>query len=368
MNEKATRRALLGTVGVGTLAATAGCLDALNDENGDDEANGGDDENGGSDDTNDDEQSDQPNESEDPEDEDDEIPDIDGGAIVFTYDDGPMEDYEQVFPVHQEFDAPASTGIVTEWVGREDFQDTDWMDIEHIEELEEAGWEIMSHTTAHTALGSFELVEDVDPDDTRVYPEQRNHGFHGGYEIEVTDGENSVRRQLVDSGEDDVGIYLEFDEPVGESFAAGETVERYPEDLMHEFLGDSKEQLEEWGFEVDTLLAPYDIVDEWTISIAEEYYDGISNVDPTSMINDMETFDPFETKRDYFIEFTSPENTRRKIEEIAMQEAIGVVGAHAFKDEVTEERIRETLEWVEEYDLEVVTFRDAIRATAGDSA
>ncbi|TYL39513.1 polysaccharide deacetylase [Natronococcus pandeyae] len=368
MNEKATRRALLGTVGAGTLAATAGCLDALNDENGDDEANGGDDENGGNGDTDDDGQSDQANESEDPDDEADEIPDIDGGAVVFTYDDGPMEDYQQAFPVHQEFDAPASTGIVTEWVGREDFQDTDWMDIEYIEELEEAGWEIMSHTTAHTALGSFELVEDVDPDDSRVYPEQRNHGFHGGYEIEVTDGENSVRRQLVDSGEDDVGIYLEFDEPIGESFAAGETVERYPEDLMHEFLGGSKDRLEQWGFEVDTLLAPYDVCDEWTIEIASEYYDGIANVHLDTMVNDLDSFDPFDTHRDYFIEFTGPEAVQAQLDEVANQEALGIVGAHTFKEEVTEEGIRETLEWVEERDLEVVTLRDAIRAAAGDSA
>ncbi|WP_306054424.1 polysaccharide deacetylase family protein [Natronococcus wangiae] len=356
MNANATRRALLGTVGSGTLAAVAGCLDELNG-NSSDGTDGGDDE-----------RSDQADESEDPGDETDEVPDVGGGAIVFTYDDGPIEDYEQAFSVHREFDAPASTGIVTEWVGREDFQDTDWMEIEQIEELEAAGWEIMSHTTAHTALGSFDLVEDVGPDDARVYPEQPHHAFHAGYDIEVTDGETSVRRQLVDSGEDDVGRYLEFDEPLGESFAAGETVERYPEDLMHEFLGDSKERLERWGFEVDTLLAPYDVCDEWTIGIAEEYYDGIPNADPTSMINDPEAFDPFETKRDYFVEFTSPENTRTKIEEIAAEEAIGVVGAHSFKAEVNEERIRETLEWVEAYDLEVVTFRDAIRATTGDSA
>ncbi|MFC4439734.1 MULTISPECIES: polysaccharide deacetylase family protein [Natrialbaceae] len=352
MNDKAARRALLGTVGAGTLALCAGCLDPRT---------GG---SGGEPIDDDEEPDDDTNESEDL----DEVPDIDGGAVVFTYDDGPIEDYEQAFPVHQEFDAPASTAIVTEWVGREDFLGTDWMDIEHLEELEEAGWEIMSHTTDHTGVASFELVEDVNPDDTRIYPERPHHGFHGGYDVEITDGENSVQQPIVDSGTDDVGNYLEFDEAIGESFAAGEAVERYPEDLMHEFLGNSKERLERWGFEIDTFLAPYDVCDEWTIGIAEEYYDGIANTSPTSIINDPETFDPFETKRDYFIEFTSPVNTRKMIEEIAMQEAIGVVGAHTFKEEVTEERIRETLEWVEEYDLEVVTFRDAIRATAADSA
>lgn len=365
MNEKATRRVLLGTIGAGTLGATAGCLDSLGGD-GDDESDE-DDGNG----SNGDDDADQPDESGETDEEQEEaedVPDIDGGAVVFTYDDGPLEDYEQAFPVHQEFDAPASAGIVTEWVGREDFNDNDWMDVEHLEELAEAGWEINSHTTAHTALGEFELVEDVEPDDVRVYPEERNHGFHLEYDIEVTDGETSVVRTVVASDSDEIGGYLEFDEPVGESFAAGETVERYPEELMHEFLGDSKAQLEEWGFEVDTLLAPYDVCDEWTIEFASEYYDGIANVNPGSMLNDREEFDPFDTHRDYFIEFTDPLDIQEQLDEVAAQNAIGIVGAHTFKDEVDEDGIREMLEWIEERDLTVVTLTDAITAAASESA
>lgn len=363
MNEKTTRRALLGGLGTGALGATAGCLESLN---------GGVDENGESgpstDDSNRSDGEEEPDEEAPSEPESEELPDIDGGAVVFTYDDGPMTDYEQAFPVHREFDAPASAGVVTEWVGREDFDGRDWMDVEHLEELAEAGWEINSHTTAHTALGQFELVEDVEPDDVRVYPEKRNHGFHHGYEIEVTDGENSAVRTVVDSDHDGIGAYLEFDEPVGESFDAGETVERYPEELMHEFLGDSKAQLEEWGFEADTLLAPYDICDEWTVEIAAEYYDGIANANPESMVNDRESFDPFDTNRDYFIEYADPENIQTQLDEVATQGAIGIVGAHSFKEEVDEEGIRTMLEWIEERDLTVVTLTDAFRAVAAESS
>ena len=345
----------MGVAGTGAIGLTAGCTDALT---------GG--ENGANDDgSSDDGGSDEDGEYED-EDELDDIPSLDGGAVAFVYDDGPIEDYEVAFPVHQEFDAPATAGIVSEWIGREDFNDTDWMDVDHLEELADAGWEISSHTTAHTALSAFELVEDVDPDDVRIYPEQRNHGFHLEYDIEVTDGEATVKRTVVDSGHDDVGGYLKFDEPVGESFVAGETVERYPEELMHEFLGASKEELEGLGFEIDTLLAPYDVVDERTIDLAGEYYDGISNVNPGSMVNDRREFDPFETNRAYFAENTTRETVQAGLDRVAEEEAVGVLGAHTFKEEVTEERIREVLEWVEERDLEVVTFRDAISATRND--
>ncbi|ELY47122.1 polysaccharide deacetylase family protein [Natronorubrum bangense] len=358
MSHESTRRRFIGVAGAGAIGLTAGCIDGLAGELG--TAN----------DTDEDGESTDPNgnESDGGSGESDDSPSIDGGAVVFVYDDGPIEDYEQAFPVHQEFDAPASTGIVTEWIGREEFNGTDWMAVNHLEELADAGWEISSHTTAHTALGAFELVADAGPDDVRIYPEQRNHGFHHGYDLEITDGNERVRRTVVDSDQDDVGGYLEFAEPLGTSFQAGETVERYPEDVMHEFLGGSKEELESLGFEVDTLLAPYDIVDERTVDIAREHYDGIANVQPGSMVNDPDTFDPFETRRDYFVEFTSREAVEAQLDQVAAEDALGILGAHTFKEEVTPERIRETLEWVVERDLEVLTLRDAIRATAGNGS
>ncbi|RQG95373.1 polysaccharide deacetylase family protein [Natrarchaeobius chitinivorans] len=381
MNHESTRRRFVVTVGAGSVGATAGCTgrfsgrnsNATDPDGGEETVDGGNANDRGDDETNDrgddgtsergdDATTDSSDESEETED----VPSVDGGAVVFVYDDGPIEDYEQAFPVHQEFDAPASVGIVTEWIGRTDFNDTDWMDDHHLEELAAAGWEISSHTTRHTALSAFELVEDAVEGDTRIYPEQRNHGFHHGHEIEVTDGEESVRRTIVDSDHDDVGVYLEFDDPLETSFRAGEAVERYPADVMHEFLGESKRELERMGFTVDTLLAPYDAVDEWTVEIAREYYDGIANARPGSMFNEPEGFDPLETRRDYFVEFTTPADVEADLDRVAEEEAIGVLGAHTFKAEVTADRIRETLEWVEKRDLEVLTFRDAIRAVDGD--
>jgi peptidoglycan/xylan/chitin deacetylase (PgdA/CDA1 family) len=161
------RRAALGAIGAGLLTGVGGYL--VFGESGGIGADGGTVENTSddSDDTtpSDDDGSEADN-SGDPEKQPG--PEIDGGAIVFTYDDGPMEDYEQAFPVHQEFEAPASTGIVTEWVGRDDYMGTDWMDVEYIRELQDDGWEIMSHTTAHTALGEIALTEDIAPEDTRI--------------------------------------------------------------------------------------------------------------------------------------------------------------------------------------------------------
>lgn len=284
----------------------------------------------------------------------------DNGAVVFVYDDGPVEDLTQAFPAHQEFDAPATTGIVSNWIGREDFMDNDWMDVDHLETLTDAGWELASHTTFHGALATADLVEDAEPTATRVYPSSPHHGYFRNRELEITDGDDAVRRTVVDAGEDAVGRYIELDEELGVSFAADETVERYPADVMDALLGDSKRELESLGFEIDTLLAPYDRFDEWALEFAEKYYDGIANARPKSRINEPDGFDPYWTRRDYFIEFTTPDAVERDLDVVAEKGVLGVLGAHTFKDEVDEEGIRRTLEWVDERDIEVLTLRDAI--------
>jgi peptidoglycan/xylan/chitin deacetylase (PgdA/CDA1 family) len=282
------------------------------------------------------------------------------GAVVFVYDDGPMQDYTQAFPVHREFDAPATTGIVTEWIGREGFMGDDWMDVEQLEELAEAGWEIASHTTEHTAVGTFELVEDAGPGDDRVYPDGIRHGYWEPRDLEITDGETAVTRTVLGWDEDAGGRYIELDEPLGVSFAAGEAVTRYPRDAMVEAIGESKRELERLGFEVDTFLAPYDVFDGWSMEFVSERYDGVANARHGSRVNEPNGFDPYRTRRDYFIEFTAREAVRRDLDEIAERGALGVIGAHTFKEEVTEDRIGETLEWIDERGIEVMTLRDAI--------
>lgn len=355
--EERSRRAVLG-IGAAALAGLAGCTtgNSVEETLGNREESEPDDAAADGETTDD-------GTTEDDEDEVVEPPE--GGAVVFVYDDGPLEDYTQAFPVHQEFDAPATTGIVSEWIGREDYMDAGCMDVEHLEELVDAGWEIASHTVEHTAVGSFELVENAAPEDDYVYPEEIRHGYHRGKELEITDDDRTVRRTVVDYGSDGVGRYIELDEPLGESFAAGETVVRYPEDQMHASLSESKRELERLGFEVDTLLAPYDNFDEYSMEFVGEYYDGVANAKHGSRINDREEFDPYRTCRDYFIEFTSRESVQRDLDEIAERGALGVFGAHAFKEEVSKERIRETLEWIDERDIEVMTLREAI-ARFGD--
>lgn len=133
---------------------------------------------------------------------------------------------------------------------------------------------------------------------------------------------------------------------------------------MEEALGESKRELESLGFEIDTFLAPYDSFDDYSREFAIDHYMGIANAEHGSRVNDPDGFDPFYTERDYFLEFTSLESVIADLDEIADRGALGVIGAHTFKDEVTEEGIYETLEWVDERDIAVMTLREAIERYA----
>lgn len=294
--------------------------------------------------------------------DDDERTEYDG-AITFIYDDGPVEDIELAFPAHERYDAPASVGIVSSWMHGDD---PDYMDIDEVRTLEEAGWEISCHTADHAAISSFELVEDVRPGQTRIYPEGRGqHGFTTDNPIEVTDGESLIRRTVVGSGTDETGRYLELDEAVDEAFAAGETIERYTESYVRGQLADSRADLSE--FEPTTFLAPHDVIDEYHADIVSDYYGGIFNANIGDPANEV-PFDPFETNRSYFAERVDRDTIYADLEAVAEADAYGVIGAHTYLEEVTRDRIEETLKWCDDLGLEVITFDEAIERFATPGA
>lgn len=284
------------------------------------------------------------------------------GAAVFVYDDGRTEDCTEVLPVHEEFGFPATSGVVSGRVGRKHY-----MDVEQLRALAEAGWEIASHTVSHTPVGQYELTGPTDPEDTELYASHTRHGHHEGTTLQVTDGDRSVRRTIKGLGEDDDGTrYIVLAEPVGASFESGETVVRSPPEFVEDVLAKSKRDLEAMGFRVDSLLAPYDAFDAYSMRFVPEYYDYVANARLGSAINRPDGFDPYETARDYYIEYTTAEAVEGVLDGIAETGALGVFGAHPAEEVVTQERVREVLEMVEARGIRVMTLREACRRFTAD--
>jgi peptidoglycan/xylan/chitin deacetylase (PgdA/CDA1 family) len=69
------------------------------------------------------------------------------GIVSFVFDDGFETDYSLALDVFREEGCPASTAVVTDWIGRPGYLSAD-----EIRALAASGWEIMSHTASHPNL------------------------------------------------------------------------------------------------------------------------------------------------------------------------------------------------------------------------
>lgn len=278
------------------------------------------------------------------------------GTIVFVYDDGPIEDYTQMLPAHRDFDAPATVGVVSNWIGRDGY-----MGVDHLKALADHGWEIASHTVGHTTVGEFELTRPVGPRDDRVYPTQYRHGHHVGMTVEIADQYGrTVHRNVAGRGEDQHGHYVKLRQEVGEAFGGRTATIRYPADQMERALGESKDTLEGLGFGVRSFLAPYDLFGDYASGFVGDYYDAVANAEHGSRLNDPDWWDPLETSRDYFHEFSDPSAVTRDLDTIADDGLLGVVGAHSYKDDVNEQMVRSFLKQIRERDIRVMTLSDAV--------
>lgn len=69
------------------------------------------------------------------------------GLVTFMFDDGNVSDYTIMKPVFDAKKEVAVSAIVTDWIGKDGF-----MTLSQILELQNAGWEIASHTKSHHSL------------------------------------------------------------------------------------------------------------------------------------------------------------------------------------------------------------------------
>ncbi|MBX0296126.1 polysaccharide deacetylase family protein [Haloarcula nitratireducens] len=78
----------------------------------------------------------------------------DGGYVLLTFDDTPESQYEKAFPVMRRYGFPGFAAINPDRVG-----DEESLSLAQLEDLQDAGWEIGSHTMDHRNLPELETSE-----------------------------------------------------------------------------------------------------------------------------------------------------------------------------------------------------------------
>lgn len=277
------------------------------------------------------------------------------GRVVFVYDDSWREDWTDTFPVHQEEGVPACCAAVVDYV------DTSWGLLpEHLREMEAEGWEIMSHTTGHVAVGNLYLTAPAEPDDERVYLDGSFLGDYEGDDIVISDGDRTVENVVAGGNRDDTGIYLDLAEPVGDAFDAGTAFARFADDRIRDEVVGSKDALEEMGVDVDAFVSPFGRSDGFVDELVREHYGAFANRGGNGL-NSLERLDSYELGRS---SIDGQSAGRADIEQffntVAADDRLGIVVGHSQFDETTPERVRYAIREAKARNLEVVTLREAL--------
>lgn len=281
------------------------------------------------------------------------------GMVVLIYDDSPREDYTKAFPIHQEYDVPGCVAACPGLMGTS----SDWLHPDQLSEMHEAGWEVMSHTSKHRALGEIPIRSDIESGDTEIHVQSNLHGRFEGDPLVIFDDDTETTATVAGTDQDGDDDVLVLEEPIEESFEAGDgyrTWVRYTDEFTESVLEESKGQLEEWGFPVTGYVHTYDRYDGYVSEVVSEYYDAVPNMPGTGLNRTYEP-DPLELSR---MSFENPHTSEEELEEfldtIANEPDFGILFGHSDMESFTPERIRTTIEMAQERDIEIVTLQEVL--------
>ncbi|WP_336342965.1 polysaccharide deacetylase family protein [Halalkalicoccus ordinarius] len=282
------------------------------------------------------------------------------GYLVFTYDDGTIEDYEKTFRVHEEYDVPGCVAASPGMLGSSD----DWVDPAQLREMYDAGWEVLSHTIKHRAIGEISVTEDVEAGDTEIAVASNRHGRYAGDPVALLDAEGIVAEAVVAgrNGSGD-GQYIELEEPIETDVSGDDCYVRYTDEFTREILAESKAQLEEIVGEdqVTGFVYPYERHDGLAAEIVPEYYETTPRAFTGNGLNPSHGSDPFSISREYYEEGRmNEEELATFLDTVANEPDFGILASHSSYDTLTEERISTAIEMALERDIAIVTLQEAL--------
>lgn len=291
--------------------------------------------------------------------DDEEEGDEPAGYLSIIYDDSPIEDFE-MFHVHEEYNAP---GCVAACPGLMN-SSGDWLSTGHLQEMHEEGWEVMSHTIDHRALGEIPIAQDIEEGDDRIYPEVNRHGKFEGDPLVVFDEDSETEATVAGRGEDDTGQYIELDEPISESFTAAYTTRvRYTDEFTEGIIADSQAQLEGMVGEgqVTGWIYTYERADGLVGELVPEYYDSAPRRDGAGGLNPEYKPDPHGLSRRYMeTDHMDEAEIETFLDNVANEPDYGILAGHSQYDTMTTERIEFVLDQAQQRDIEVVTVQEAL--------
>lgn len=304
------------------------------------------------------------------------------GRLALTFDDGYAEDYDDIYPVLDERDAPASLAVVPGWLGEDGH-----LTVDQLHELVGEGWEVMAHGRRHRYMQAHGLAADATAGDQRlvldsnhVFPDE-DHGLYPGDEFEVTDGFRTEMVTLAEKGvvgdgdgtdaeADDAtddgtdaaagDPLVRLDSPLESDFAADEAVFRPTREQIRDEVEGSKGELGGLGFEPTTFALPYDAGDARVWRAVADEFDALADAAVRSLPNPPNP-SPLDLQR-YYLETDAMGlvEIEAYLDGVAERNGLGILAGHAAWETVPPERVAEVVDAAHERGIEVTTVGEAV--------
>jgi hypothetical protein len=134
------------------------------------------------------------------------------GKLIISYDDIRETDFTEAFPLHMDHNIPAEVCAPSSYVGKEGF-----LNVEQLLTMQNAGWEVVSHSKNHVTLGTDSLLYNINSGADKIYI-ANVHRYKPGIKCVI---EKPFRKEeciIKALGEDEKGKYVEVTEPIRHNY------------------------------------------------------------------------------------------------------------------------------------------------------
>lgn len=287
--------------------------------------------------------------------------------LVIMYDDGPVEDYEIAFPVHQAQGVPGVVCINSSTVNTENN-----LSIDQLKEMEDAGWEIVNHGKYHAALDNRKVIKNINAGDTRIYID-RPYRVKKQYKYllynEITGKKEVVN--IVDvqaERENRKRGYVEIEGGAQNSYPSWSTCLRLTEDSAVEEILEGKKELINMGFNVTNYTYSYNAYEDWSKKIVSKYHNAARSNSGGKILFKRINKKPLSKYALYSTNFEVDKITDKKLEFLLGQTAkkggLTILWAHTWSDNFTQERLHYIIELAKSKNIQITTLQEALNKLA----
>ncbi|OWZ83233.1 stalk domain-containing protein [Natranaerobius trueperi] len=301
-------------------------------------------------------------------------------TLVLTYDDGYLEDYTDIFPVHKKYDVPGVSAVGTGAMGtvydRVIGKELEFMTLEQMLEMQKFGWEFICHTRHHMNLSGKILNQPTSFGDTKIYIDQPYQNFYRqdkDSNVEMVIKENEKEEIIIAKGFDKENEeYIEVKNGIEKSYTKEAVVRLSPETHKDETYG-NMEDLKSMGLNVKNHGYPYGDNDSYARKASTKYYNSArgTGVDADDPLQKNVHFSDYYTLEDnnYFrtydisapsLDYKDHDWIDEKLDKVEEVKGLLIFYAHPNKDVDLADRVEYIIQECQDRGIEITTMQKAL--------